>query len=160
MRYWLWNLSFLSLIYSLSFYSPFCLLDCRFVLAMELADPLRKILWWNGWEQNSNCMESAGRRVLPCFFRLFSKKFMKYPSIVTFQLVFLSKISAARTFLWHLDFIIILRKRNSLLSSCRTTAKEKKPSRSSPINTPIGNGGFEKIEAAVSLCSLQTNDDL
>ena len=23
-------------------------LDCRFALAMGLADPLRKILWWNG----------------------------------------------------------------------------------------------------------------
>lgn len=38
----------LSLIYSRFFYSPFCLLDCRFALVMGLADPLRKILWWNG----------------------------------------------------------------------------------------------------------------
>lgn len=43
-------------------------------------------------------MGSAGRRVLPRFFRHFSKKFLKCPSVVTIQPVFLSKSKAPRTF--------------------------------------------------------------
>ena len=33
--------------------------------------------------------------------------------------------------------------------ACRTTAKEKKPSRSRQSSRPKENGGFEKIKAAV-----------
>ena len=87
-------------------------------------------------------MGSAGRRVLLRFFRHFSKNFLKCPSVVIIQPVFLSKISSARTFLWHLDFIIILIKKNSLLASCRTTAKEKSRRTADTSVRPFWTGGF------------------
>ncbi len=43
-------------------------------------------------------MGSAGRRALPRFFRHFSKKFLKCPSFVTIQPVFLPKSKAPRTY--------------------------------------------------------------
>jgi hypothetical protein len=45
------------------------------------------------------------------------------------------------------------------LISCRTTAKEKKPSQSRQFDTPICNGGFD-FQSRRFFAFAQTNDDL
>ena len=76
--------------------------------------------------------------------RLFSR-FFKSHRFVRFQPIILSKQRVSVTFLWGL-----LVKISAKGTSCRTTAKEKKPSQSRHIFTPIWNGGFD-FRAAVSL---------
>ena len=60
-------------------------------------------------------MGSARRRVLPRFFRNFSKIFLKCPSFVTIQPVFLSKSKSPWTFVQYLQFMIDANQNNKYL---------------------------------------------